>query len=141
MKLVIQPDGGEIMSKGRLTNKTINTLQNYYDTAIKQNLKGIYEMKKSIWATLFHNSNIIDETEWHQFCPRCINSWCTWNKLTGKSNYKAKLNLLLAIKEILKPLFQDLSRDELLSRYLDRHKIIMKQPTISFGKNVLKLFI
>ena len=116
MKLNILSDVGKIMGKGRLTGKAVNTLQNHYGTAIRQNLNSIYEMKKSIWATLFHNSNIIDETERHQFCHRCINRWCMWqpNELTGKSNYKAKLNLPLTIKEILKPLFQDLNRLELL---------------------------
>ncbi|XP_047126728.1 uncharacterized protein LOC124807953 [Hydra vulgaris] len=109
-----------ISTNNQKCDKTINTLQNYYGTAIRQILNSIYGMKKGFWATLFHNLDILGETGRHKFCPRNVNSWCMWqsNKLTGKSTYKAKLNIPLAINEILKPIFQDLSRDELLSKCL-----------------------
>ena len=53
----------------------------------------------------------------HIFWPKVQKTWCKWqlDKLNGISNYKSKLNLLKAIKEIIKPIFQDLSKNELSS--------------------------
>ena len=57
------------MGAGRLTDKAINTLQNYYGMAIRNNVGDLYGMKKLVWATLFHNCDIANEKERHQFCP------------------------------------------------------------------------
>ena len=48
-------NGKSIMGAGRLTDKAINTLQNYYGTVGRNNVGYLYQMKKSVWATLFHN--------------------------------------------------------------------------------------
>ena len=111
-------DGKLLNGRGRLTEKAINTLQNYYGMAIRQNVNNVYKMKKCIWAVLFHNADIAGESVRHQFCPREIDSWCLWqsDKLTGKSTYKKKLSLDLAIKTAILPIFKDLSNDELLSK-------------------------
>ena len=47
-----------IDGKGRLSEKNINILQNYYGMAIRQNTTNLYEMKKAIGATLFHCSDL-----------------------------------------------------------------------------------
>lgn len=119
-KGAVLSDGGKIMGKGRLTDKAINTLQNYYGMAIRQNTDSIYAMKKSVWAVLYHNSKIDDLKERHKFCPRTPNSWCLWqsDQLTGESKYKVKLSLPLAINELLIPIFRNLSSEDLLSRCL-----------------------
>ena len=39
---------------GRLSDKNINLIQNYYGMAIRQNSESIYGMKKSIAAVLYH---------------------------------------------------------------------------------------
>ena len=67
-----------ISGRGRLTDKAINTLQNYYGMAIRQNINDLYKMKKSVCAVLHHNCEISDENVRHQFCPRDANSWCLW---------------------------------------------------------------
>lgn len=36
------------MGAGRLTDKAINTLQNYYGMAIRNNVGDLYGMKKSV---------------------------------------------------------------------------------------------
>ena len=51
-------DGKKMMGKGSLTDKSINTIQNYYGMAIRQNCENVYTMKKCVWAVLYHNSNI-----------------------------------------------------------------------------------
>ena len=117
---VILDDKKKIMGRGRLTDKAINTLQNYYGMAIRQNTDNIYAMKKCVCAILYHNSNIVDQSERHKFCPRALNSWCLWqsDKLSGQSKYKVKLNLPLVITDLLTPVFKDLSAHNLLSRCL-----------------------
>ena len=113
-------DGKGIKGKGRLTDKAINTLQNYYGMAIRQNTQHLYGMKKAIGAVLHHCSDIPDESLRHRFRPVTEDSWCKWqsDKINGKSQYKKKVNLPLAIKEVLLPIFKDLSDDELLSKCL-----------------------
>ena len=107
-------DGKKLIGKGRLTNKAINTLQNYYGMAIRQNSSGIYGMKKGVGAVLYHCSDIENEHERHKFCPRDEDSWCKW--WSDKIKYKKKLNLPSAVTKLLDPVFRDLSRDDLLER-------------------------
>lgn len=118
LKGKILSDGKRINGKGRLTEKAINTLQNYYGMAIRQNVNNLYKMKKCVYAVLYHNSNIADLITRHQFCPRDVNSWCLWqsDQITGKSTYKPKLSLPLALKTELTGIFRDLSSEELLSK-------------------------
>ena len=66
-------DGKNIGGKGRLTDAATNKLQNYFGIAIRTNTDSIYAMKKSIYASLFHNSQL-DPEKRHQFCPRTITS-------------------------------------------------------------------
>jgi hypothetical protein len=119
MKGKVLSDGKKLNGAGRLTDKVINKLQNYYGMAIRQN-KLLYPMKKSVWAVLFHNSNISNPIERHQFCPQSKNSWCLWqaDKLNNQNKYKPTLNIPLSIKTVLLPTFHDLSSDELLSKCL-----------------------
>ena len=85
--------------KGRLSEKNINILQNYYGVAIRQNNKFVPN-EESYRATLFHCSNL---KVCHQFCPQSIHSWCKYqsDKLTSLKTYKAKLNLHEAITNML----------------------------------------
>eukprot|EP00112_Aurelia_sp_Birch-Aquarium-sp1_P019844 Seg4999.1 transcript_id=Seg4999.1/GoldUCD/mRNA.D3Y31 product="hypothetical protein" protein_id=Seg4999.1/GoldUCD/D3Y31 len=111
-------DGKGISGKNRLTKKTINTIQNYYGMAIRQNLDNVYTMKKAIFAILFHCSENKDIEDRHKFCPRSADSWCKYqsNKITGESTYKEKISLPLAVRDVLKPIFTDLSSDHLLEK-------------------------
>ena len=82
-------DNKPLTGKGRLAEKAINALQSYYGMAIRQNLHDEYIMRKCIWAALYHNCDIKDENERHQFCPRTEDTRCLWwsDKLTGKNRY------------------------------------------------------
>jgi hypothetical protein len=113
-------DGKYISGMGRLTDKAINTLQNYFGMAVRQNKGCQYAMKKAIMATLYHNCDIGNEAIRHQVCPRFATSWCLWqsDKITNKSTYKKRLSLPLVIKDLLVPIFEDLSRDDLLKKCL-----------------------
>ena len=111
-------DGKGIAGKGRLTDKVVNLMQNYYGMAIRQNVDNVYAMKKSIIAILYHCSQNDNEDDRHKFCPRSANSWCSYqsDKHTGKNTYKMNVNLPAAISNLLKPIFKDLSHDELLKK-------------------------
>ena len=70
---------------------------------------------------MFHNCNIANEEERHQFCPRFCTSWCMWwsDKLTlGQNKGIKKLFLSLTIKSLLMPVFRDLSNETLLEKCL-----------------------
>ena len=113
-------DGKGVSGKGRLTDKAVNTLQNYYGMVIRQNMGDLQGMRKAVGAVLYHCSDIKDEETRHQFCPTGEKSWCKWqsDKFTGKRQYKQRINLPSVIKNELFPIFQDLSSESLLSRCL-----------------------
>ena len=54
----------------------------------------------------------------HKYCPRSAESWCKYqaDKTAGKKEYKTKINIPKAIHELMKPIFKDLSSDELLEK-------------------------
>ena len=121
-------DGYKLQGKGRLTDKTINQLQNYFGMAIRQNSAdawdgnrdvALYQMKKGILAVLWHCTGFENLETRHQFCPRSIDSWCNYLKKDGKELSSHSINLPQAIHEVLLPIFQDLRADDLLVRCLD----------------------
>ena len=113
-------DGKGIGGKGRLTDAAVNKLQNYFGIAIRTNIDSIYAMKKSIYASLFHNSEL-DPEERHKFCPRSMESWCKWQKQKAEGKeptFTSTLDIPLAIHKLVLPIFKSLTSDELLSKCL-----------------------
>ena len=53
-------DGKGLAGRSRLTDKCINSLQNYYSMAIR-NADSLYAMKRIDWAVSFHCSHISNE--------------------------------------------------------------------------------
>jgi len=113
-------DKKSLGGKGRLTEKLINRIQNYYGLAIRQNLDSVYQMKKNIRAILLHSSECPSLDERHILCPRHELSWCKFqrDKITGLSTYKADQGLPKAVKDFIKPVFDDLSDETLLNKCL-----------------------
>jgi hypothetical protein len=113
-------DGLKISGKGRLTNKSINTMQNFVGMAIRQNTNNLLYMRNSVIAVLYHCTNFPYEVTRHQFCLKGKNSWCKWqsDKVTGKTSYRQKINLPVAIMDEIKPIFQELSNPEMLRKCL-----------------------
>ena len=127
LKGKVLSDGGKISGKGRLTDKIINKIQNYFGMAIRQNSaaswdgdneKALYGMKKSVLAVLWHCTHIPDGNTRHQFCPRSNDSWCVYWQNKEKQ-YKSSVNLPLSIHNEVKLIFMDLRSDNLLSRCLE----------------------
>lgn len=64
--------------RGRLTDKTINELQQYYGMAIRNNTNNLENMRKAVWATYFHKlSN--DSQPLHSLCPPGPETWCKFH--------------------------------------------------------------
>lgn len=105
--------------RGKLTNATIDRLQNYYGIALRQNVNDLAKMKTAIHATLFHVSSS-KTNNWHTHCPEGADSWCRFkqDKATGKSTYKPGPGLPLNVLKELKGIYNDLSSDVLLEKCL-----------------------
>ena len=112
------PIGG----RGKLTESIINSMQNYYGLAIRNNTTSLYAMKKAVGSVLNHCTAFPDENlSRHGMCPRDKDTWCKYqlSKLNGNSSYKSsKVNIPVSIHNLLKPTFKDLSDDTLLSKCL-----------------------
>ena len=84
-------DHKKLSGAGRLTNKVMNTLQNYYGMVIRSNVGNLYQMKKGIAAIIHHCSEylvkvdgsdqkVCDDDARHKFCPEGLKSWCKYQK-------------------------------------------------------------
>ena len=112
-----------LSGKGKLTEKVINSLQNFYGIAIRQNSGNLYEMKKAVGAILWHCTDMKDIEVRHQFCPKGESSWCKYqrDRISGEKTYKANLNIPKWIHDIIKPVFIELSSENLLSKCFHGH--------------------
>jgi len=63
--------------RGKLTGKLIDELSLYYGLAIRRNTDSVENMRKEIYATLYHKIST-DEEPQHEKCPVGENSWCSW---------------------------------------------------------------
>ena len=106
-----------IGGKGKLTDKIIDRLQNYYGIAIRSNVGDAKAMKDAIYASLFHVASS-KEFNFHDHCPEGENSWCRYksDKATGLDTYKAGAGLPKNIIYTIKPIYKDLSDSKLLDR-------------------------
>ena len=109
-----------ISGKGKLTEKVINSMQNYYDMAIRNNVDHIHNMRKATGAVLYHSTDFKNQDYRHSMCPNNENSWCKYqlDKINGTQKYKNTINIPVNIFPFIKPIFQDLSKKELLSKRL-----------------------
>ena len=114
-------------SKHRLTDKAIDKLQTYYGNAIRANVKPdklsaeeqksqIAVIQKAIMAVLYHTCKISDETERHKYCPKGVDSWCSYQR---NGTFKRKDHHLDEVfLDLLLPEFTRLSDYLLLLRCL-----------------------
>ncbi|GFT41100.1 uncharacterized protein TNCV_5033961 [Trichonephila clavipes] len=112
-------DGKTIGGKGRLTDSLIDKLAHYYGNAILCNSTSVKEMRKAIWAVWGHSCSTDDEPM-HWFCPTNSNTWCKYNAAINNNlqNYKYKPSVAKAVRDVIKPVFADLSHPALLKKCL-----------------------
>ncbi|XP_076468336.1 uncharacterized protein LOC143299096 [Babylonia areolata] len=118
-------DGKSIGGKGRLTDAEINKIQNYYGNAIRGNKHNLYEMKKAVWAIFYHklsSDELDDMGRKRHFHAMCSITWCTFKQAEADNTvdtYRHKNNLPQAVMEVVKPVFADLAKKELLEKCLE----------------------
>ncbi|GFU09765.1 uncharacterized protein TNCV_1765731 [Trichonephila clavipes] len=112
----LKKDTKGLGGKGKLTDKFIDKLQNYYGIAIRSNVGCLKKMQSAVIAAFFHccSSN---QNPMHGQCPTGKDSWCKYkqalrdgkvyvDKTAGLSNYMIKVinrtYLALCDKELLK---------------------------------------
>lgn len=144
----------KLSGKGKLTDTVINSMQNFYGFAIRNNLGNIYAMKKAIGAVLFHCTLFKSNEFRHRFCPTGPDSWCKFqlDKLNGTQTYKANISIPKWIHDVIQPVFMNLRNDSLLEKCLHRqtqyanealNQIIWSKipKNVFVGKSVLELGI
>ena len=74
--------------KGKLTDRMIDRLQNYYRIAIRSNVGNLSEMKKAIYASVMHCASSKDRNL-HCYCPEGADSCVREIKmfLTSSKNF------------------------------------------------------
>ena len=77
-------------------------------------------MQAATKATLFHVASSKENNLHYPHCPTGSDSWCKYNKdrADGTSTYKPDPGLPISIVLKLKPIFEELSYEDLLNKYL-----------------------
>ncbi|GFU03161.1 uncharacterized protein TNCV_2720691 [Trichonephila clavipes] len=110
-------DGKTIGGKGRLTDSLIDKLAHYYGNAVRCNSTSVKEMQKAIWAVWGHSCSTDDEPM-HWFCPTNPNIWCKYNAVINNNLQNYKHRYSVAIRDVIQPVFADLSHPALLKKCL-----------------------
>ena len=106
--------------RGKLTDATIDHLQNFFGLAIRQNTGSLSGMKAGVLASLFHVAS--SKTNLHfPHCPTGPDSWCKYNadKANNTNTYKPGPGLSLEIVYKIRPIYQELS--QLSQNYLNAY--------------------
>ncbi|KYN00045.1 hypothetical protein ALC62_09190 [Cyphomyrmex costatus] len=106
--------------RGKLTDVLIKKITRYYGLVIRRNVNSVKDIKTAIQATFDHLTST-DTKPKHQNCPAGADSWCKWRKAEaiGKAaSYKHPSPLHPDVEKHILPIFNDLSKDELLIRCL-----------------------
>ena len=108
-------DNKGISGAGRLTEQRIDTLQNYFGCAIRQNCGDLLTMQQSVLASLYHVAST-DANPNHHMCPVTDNAWCTYS--VAPENFKHKHGLPETTVQLIEPIYDELSSASLLSKCL-----------------------
>ena len=109
-------DGKPLGGKGWLTDKKIDSLQNYYGIAVRKHAGDVPGVYRAIWASVCHEIST-DEKPMHQYCPSGESSWCHYQgaQVTG-FDFKHKPALPMPVFEKMKPIYYRLTDRQLLDR-------------------------
>ena len=106
--------------KGKLTEKVIDRLQNFYGIAILSNPANLKGIQDNVMAVMGHVASS-EKNCWHDKCPKESKSWCKYqcDKADRANFYKPGKGLDTTIIKHIKSIFVDLCKDKLLKKYLD----------------------
>ena len=103
--------------KGKLTDAMVDRLHNYYGIDILSNVEDINGIKKAIHASFFHCAST-ERYDHHTHCPTEPSSWCGFQR--GRHNFKHGPILPNDLIGKVKPVFQRLSEESMLEKFLHR---------------------
>ena len=126
MNLLKENIGIGSKGEGKLTRKVINTLQNYYGMAIRDNKNTtLRQMKAAIAAVLqdYVKKDCEDKDDRHKYCPQDITTWCKYQKgkIDGTEFKGNRINISEPIYQLIRPLLLRLSENSLLGKCLTRN--------------------
>ena len=106
--------------KGRLTDATIDRLQNFVGVAIRRNAGNLKEMKAVVLASLFHVASSKNNSLHFPHCPTDSDSWCKYNadKINKTTTYKPGPGLPMDVIMKVRYIFEELSEDSELQKSL-----------------------
>lgn len=106
--------------RGRLTNAGINEKQLYYDLAIRRNVNSLFNIQQAVWAEFYHLSST-NKNPNHRLCPEPPDTWCKFKKALANNevyDHDNHTHIPKAVMDLIRPIFVDLAKDELLKRCL-----------------------
>ena len=143
--------------EGKSTRKVINTLQNYYGMAIRDNKNTtLRQMKAAIAAVLQHcvKKDGEDKDDRHMYCPQDIATSCKYqkSKIDGTEFKGDRINISEPIYQLIRPLWLRLSKNSLLEKCLHGRTQNVNEAFNAFvwerspkdifvGKNVLNISV
>ncbi|XP_039956081.1 uncharacterized protein LOC120771887 isoform X2 [Bactrocera tryoni] len=108
-----------LFGKGKLTSKLIDKLTVCYGLAIRRNSDSADKMRDAIWATYYHFSSTHKNPQ-HQNCPEDPDTWCTWQRASASGTLSSFEHQYTPLPDdvltAMKPIYEDLNKDELLER-------------------------
>lgn len=138
--------------RGKLTNNLVNKMQNYFGIALRNNTESVEKMSKAIWSSFYHLC-AKDTHPLHTKCPIGSDSWCSFQRAKAKNiPYKHKGGLPLNVMQLVKPIYQRLTDEDMLAKCLhgktqncneSLHSLIWKRcpKTTYAGPDVVKLAV
>jgi len=106
-----------IGGSGRLTCVRIDTIQNFYGTALRKNKGNAQDIAKATRAILKHYASSPENPQ-HKDCPTGKNSWCSFQKdiaCNTSEHLPIKNPLPPAVVEVIQPVFDKLSSETFLA--------------------------
>ena len=109
-----------LSGKGKLTDRIIDKLQNYYGIAIRSNKNNLKAMQAATRTTLFHVASSKENNLHYPHCPTRPGSWwkCNKDRADGTSTYKPGPGVPISIVLKFKSICEELSYDDLQSKCL-----------------------
>ena len=109
-------DGKNVGGSKCLADKIIDKMQNHFGEAICKNSGNLEAMRQDVWADSKHMVRNDTETleQQHDYCPK--DGWCNFWK--SRDNYDDENRLPTVFYDLLEPIFQRLSKNDLLNRCL-----------------------
>lgn len=101
-----------------LTGKVMKEMSNHYSLAIQRNPDSLEDMKNEIWAGFYHKIST-DAKPQHD---KCNPAWCKYLKAQATNTaFVHKPALSEEVQNYVKPIYEKLTNDELLTRCLGRN--------------------